>query len=116
MWGYGGLEDIRKRYRELVVTEHPDKRQDANASARFAEITAAYRDLMDPKREEGLEDMQWDLEAEFPEQEGDADSLVVLIAIVLWVLIFGVLAASQDFLSWDSCSRQWDWWCYLKGG
>ena len=71
---------------------------------------------MDPKREEGLEDMQWDLEAEFPEQEGDADSLVVLIAIVLWVLIFGVLAASQDFLSWDSCSRQWDWWCYLKGG
>lgn len=39
---------IRQRYRELVAREHPDKRPDlADADARFAEITAAYRELMD---------------------------------------------------------------------
>jgi curved DNA-binding protein CbpA len=39
---------IRQRYRELVAREHPDKRPDlADADARFAEITAAYRELME---------------------------------------------------------------------
>ena len=39
---------IRQRYRELVAREHPDKRPElADADARFAEITTAYRELMD---------------------------------------------------------------------
>lgn len=40
-------QDIRKRYRELVAREHPDKRpEDPQAPERFKRITEAYRELM----------------------------------------------------------------------
>ncbi|CAL1155226.1 unnamed protein product [Cladocopium goreaui] len=109
---------IRQRYRELVAREHPDKRPDlADADARFAEITAAYRELMDgPKgpSEEFYGEMRVDME-EMVVDERDNDSLVVLLFIFIWFLIFGALAVGQDGLSWEDCRRNWEWWCSLKG-
>ena len=51
---------IRQRYRELVLLEHPDKRPELpDADARFAEITAAYRELMEgPKGAKGASE-EW---------------------------------------------------------
>ena len=47
--------------------------------------------------------------------ERDNDSLVVLLFIFIWFLIFGALAVGQDGLSWQDCRRNWEWWCSLKG-
>ena len=103
-------EDIRKRYRELVATEHPDKRPDrADADERFAQITAAYQELM-----ETPEYMDFPEVEEFGDEK-DNDSLVVLLFIVFWIVIFAALAVGQDSLSWEACGRNWEWWCYLKG-
>jgi len=39
--------EIKRRYRKLVLTEHPDKKpDDPNAAANFQRITEAYQDLM----------------------------------------------------------------------
>jgi len=45
-------EEIKRRYRKLVRTYHPDVRQDASASAHqfFVEIVDAYKTLGDPLR------------------------------------------------------------------
>lgn len=41
-------KDIKKAYRKLANTEHPDKKpDDPNATAKFAEINTAYKVLAD---------------------------------------------------------------------
>ena len=56
-----------------------------------------------------------DLEGEMKVSEGDQESLVVVLAILAWFLILGALSVGQDFLSWEDCWRNWEWWCSLKG-
>ena len=53
--------------------------------------------------------------AEILVDERDNDSLVVLLFIFIWFLIFGALAVGQDGLSWEDCRRNWEWWFSLKG-
>jgi len=46
-----GRDDVRRRYRELVATEHPDKHpDDPLAVERFQRIQEAYQKLMDNPR------------------------------------------------------------------
>eukprot|EP00438_Fugacium_kawagutii_P017904 Skav201921 [mRNA] locus=scaffold3992:247048:247545:+ [translate_table: standard] len=106
-------EAIRKRFRELAATEHPGPRppgERAEADRRFTEITAAYQELMSG------EVSDWRPEpVEIELEEPDGDSLVVVLAILLWLLVFVALAVGQDSLSWEGCRRNWEWWCYFKG-
>lgn len=45
------LAGLRAAYRQLIKTEHPDKRGGGEAAhARFLEIQAAYEILIDPNR------------------------------------------------------------------
>jgi len=53
LWGLFGLSptadraEVRKRYREIVATEHPDKRpDDPQAAQKFRQITLAYGELV----------------------------------------------------------------------
>lgn len=106
-------EAIRKRFRELAATEHPDKRppgEREEADRRFTEITTAYQELMS-----GEALPEWLEQPEIEVEEPDGDSLVVVLAILLWLLVFVALAAGQDSLSWEGCRRNWEWWCYFKG-
>jgi DnaJ-class molecular chaperone len=49
--GDASTDDIRRAYRSLVRTHHPDLRSDApDAHEEFLEIKAAYEILVDPAR------------------------------------------------------------------
>ena len=46
-------EEIKKAYRKLAVTNHPDNNQgDKNAEKKFQEISGAYEALSDEKKRE----------------------------------------------------------------
>ena len=110
-------EEIRTRYRELAATEHPDKRTDLDpnlASARFADITLAYRSLMDdPDQDSTVNNLQKEVWEEV-NAEVDPDSYVIFYAIVLWILAL-LLISGQDWFTWEDCFQQWQWWCNFKG-
>ena len=111
-------EEIKARYRELAATEHPDKRTDLEptvASARFAEITSAYRDLMDkPDTEDSIASNWRDEVWEEVQPDVDPDSYVIFYAILLWVVVL-LFLSNLDWFTWDDCYQTWQWWCSLKG-
>ena len=111
-------DEIRARYRELAATEHPDKRTDLDpsvASARFAEITLAYRDLMErPADGESVRSTLQDEVWEEVNTEIEPESYVIFYAILFWVLAL-VLLSGQDWFTWEGCFQQWQWWCNFMG-
>ncbi|CAK9066198.1 unnamed protein product [Durusdinium trenchii] len=132
---------IRRRYRALARTAHPDVARSTERrerGARFAAIGAAYRELMEQVESGESEERfagraarpapSWEKSEERPSEksataqsdleswdERDNDSLVVLFAVFLWLAIFAGLAFLQDSLTWETCARTWEWWCSLKG-
>ncbi len=51
--------DIKKSYRKLATKFHPDKNSDADAPAKFIEITEAYNVLSDKKGRARYDLMRW---------------------------------------------------------
>jgi len=45
------VEEIKKRYRELVRSHHPDVSKEKDAAEKFKKISAAYEELMKTKKE-----------------------------------------------------------------
>jgi curved DNA-binding protein CbpA len=70
-WAIFGLErgasdaDIKRAYRRLAREHHPDKHRgkEAEASARFKEVAAAYEVLRDPEKRVLFEQMRWQEDA-----------------------------------------------------
>jgi len=44
------IKDIRKAFKKLAITMHPDKNQDPDSNEKFAKLTRAYEVLKDPSQ------------------------------------------------------------------
>ncbi|CAK0880451.1 unnamed protein product, partial [Prorocentrum cordatum] len=112
--------DVKRRFKELVATEHPDKRPgDLAAAERFKAVVAAYEELASPggapepgpaptaSRQTGP------VEVEVDEVEVDPESVAALLLFACFGV--AVVLLSQVDLRWQTCYRSWEWWCSLKG-
>lgn len=94
------MEDIKKRYNELVKKYHPDKNKDPSAKERFLKIQKAYERLKTIRKFDSPDDITED----DPHWKAFQEA-VQMICIVALALLSGYFCIWITFKVYDYCWR-----------